>query len=255
MATSQSTLLEMTQEILSSLDSDEVSSILDTVEATQVANVIIATYRDLSAILDLPESTGFFELDSPASASTPVQLNIPEHIIRVDRFWYGPVNDENEVKFMLPQLFLDTVLQYDTTETNVSSMELTSQNTSNITFKFYNDRDPEFYTVIEDEHIITNAFDSAVDTFLTKAKSIVFGKWTNEVTLADATTFPLDKNAERLLLNEAKAQAFLELKQMENPKANLRARRLFVQTQYKKDRGPVPTFKNAHTPNYGMRRR
>lgn len=251
----QSTLLDMTKEILSSLDSDDVDSITETVEATQVANVILATYRDLSTILDLPESTGFFELDSPASASTPVQLNIPEHVVRVDRFWYGALNDENEVKFELPQLFLDRVLQYDTTESNVSSMELVSHNSSNITFKFYTDRDPEIYTVIEDDHIICNAFDSAVDTFLTKAKSYTYGKWTDEVTLADGTTFNLDKNAERLLLNEAKGQAFLELKQMENPKANLRARRMFVQSQWKKHRGTQPTFKNAHTPNYGMRRR
>ena len=38
------TLLEMVQEILSDMDSDEVDSIEDTVEAEQVATIVRSTY-------------------------------------------------------------------------------------------------------------------------------------------------------------------------------------------------------------------
>ena len=43
------TLLEMTQNILSAMDSDAVNSIGDTVESLQVADVIVETYYELFA--------------------------------------------------------------------------------------------------------------------------------------------------------------------------------------------------------------
>ena len=43
------TLLNMTQNILSEMDSDEVNGIADTVESTQVAHIIETMYYDLTA--------------------------------------------------------------------------------------------------------------------------------------------------------------------------------------------------------------
>ena len=63
----QRTLLRLVQDILSSLDSDEVNSISDTPESLQVANIVRTTYEDLVSLLDLPEHFSFFELTTAGS--------------------------------------------------------------------------------------------------------------------------------------------------------------------------------------------
>jgi hypothetical protein len=44
MATAKMTLLEIVQDVLNDMDSDEVNSISDTVEATQIANICRSVY-------------------------------------------------------------------------------------------------------------------------------------------------------------------------------------------------------------------
>jgi hypothetical protein len=48
------TLLELTQRILESMDSDEVDSIEDSPESLAVANIIKECYFDILGKLDLP---------------------------------------------------------------------------------------------------------------------------------------------------------------------------------------------------------
>ncbi len=49
------TLLEMTQSILSDMDSEAVNSISDTVEAQQIASVVEDTYYNIVAARKIPE--------------------------------------------------------------------------------------------------------------------------------------------------------------------------------------------------------
>ena len=49
------TLLEMTQDILSNMSSDEVNSISDTTESLQVATIIKQKYFDLISRVNRPE--------------------------------------------------------------------------------------------------------------------------------------------------------------------------------------------------------
>ena len=49
------TLLQMTQSILSDMDSEAVNSISDTVEAQQIASVIEDTFYNISSARDIPE--------------------------------------------------------------------------------------------------------------------------------------------------------------------------------------------------------
>ena len=52
------TLLDITQEILSEMDSDDVNSISDTVESEQVANIVITVYRDMMSNRNWPHQKG-----------------------------------------------------------------------------------------------------------------------------------------------------------------------------------------------------
>lgn len=53
-------LIEYVQDILSSMDSDEVNSISDTVESMQVATILKNCYEELVANIELPEEYTLF---------------------------------------------------------------------------------------------------------------------------------------------------------------------------------------------------
>jgi hypothetical protein len=65
-------------------------------------------------------------------------------------------------------------------------------------------------------------------------------------TVADGFTPDLDARQFTLLLNEAKAQAFIELKQQANPKAEKRARRGWIQAQRTKKNIDRATYYNGY---------
>ncbi len=88
----KSTLLDMTQNILSALGSDEVNSISDTTEAMQVAQIIKNKYYDIIARGNLPEHEEFFQLDPPLDATAPVLMYIPDGVSKMEYLKYFNTN-------------------------------------------------------------------------------------------------------------------------------------------------------------------
>lgn len=78
------TLLQMTQSILSNLNSDEVNSISDTTESMQVAEVIKQTYFNFIARAQLPEHYDLFQLISANDSTQPVVMTKPDNIKFMD---------------------------------------------------------------------------------------------------------------------------------------------------------------------------
>lgn len=89
------TLLEMTQDILSSLDSDSVNSISDTTESQQVATIIKNKYYDIQARGSLPEQNVLFQLDPSLDATKPVLMLVPTGTSRINWIKYYDSNPAN----------------------------------------------------------------------------------------------------------------------------------------------------------------
>lgn len=89
------TLLDMTQEILSGLSSDEVNSISDSPEALQVATIIKRKYFDIIHRVDLPEHDQLVQLDPSLDATIPVQMFIPDGVSHLKwlKYYNTNVND------------------------------------------------------------------------------------------------------------------------------------------------------------------
>lgn len=86
------TLLDMTQNILSALGSDEVNSISDTTEAMQVAQIIKNKYYDIVSRGELPEHFELFQLDPPLDSTNPVLMYIPDGISKLEYLKYFDTN-------------------------------------------------------------------------------------------------------------------------------------------------------------------
>lgn len=230
------TLLELVQAIASSMDSDEVNSISDSVESLQIATVVRTAYFDIVSRLNLPEHYTLFSLAASGNNSKPVLMTVPATVKTINWVQYDTQtltdNDVNyqDVKFLPLKNFLDMVNGFNVDETTVDSMSH-----GGFTFLFKNDQAPLYYTTFDDNTVIFDGYDNEVDTTLQSSKTRCYGLNTVTWEMSNSFTPDLDEAQFSLLLNEAKSLAWAELKQVAHTKAEQSARRQWVKTQKSKD--------------------
>jgi len=241
----QRTLLDMTQDILASMDGEEVNSITDTIESEQVARIIRQSYYDIIPSINQKAHFDLFELDASGDNDKPVLMTIPTGIVEIvwvkyDNRTTGETDPEYQpVEYLELSEFLGRTLGMKTSETNVDSMTLTNSN-GIFEFKYHTDRSPLFYTTFDDNQLVFDAFETALESTLQKSKTYCWGQTEPTLALSDLAVPDLNDQQYSLLFNEAKSQCWAELKQAENTKAERRARTGWVLSK----RNP-----NSKTPN------
>lgn len=227
------TLLELVQRILESMESDEVSDIAETPESLAVANIIKECYFDIIGTLHPSEETGLFKLDASADDTKPCLMYIPSTVSKIDWLKYNTSEDQTEydmLRFVDVEQFLSYQESLDPADTDTDQMTVTVDG-KDYTFKFFNDRHPSMYTILRDYYLIFDSYDSDVEDTLTEERSLGFGQLAPSFTMSNTFTPDLDPRHFQLLLKEAKAQAYVELKQAENPRMERSARRNWVTMQ------------------------
>jgi len=246
------TNLDIVQNVLSRLDSDEVNSISDTTESRQVAELVKTKYFDIVSRAHLPEHKQMFQLVASADPTLPVVMYQPSGIRTVEWIKYhrvetNPTIDDFTYVTILPlQQFIDRSHALNLDEVNVDSLTLNS-----FTFYFMNDRQPCYCTIVNDDTIVFDSYDADVDTTLQSSKTIAFGLINPTFTMVDSFIPDLDDAQFPLLLNEVTAAAFADLKQTINPKVEQEVRRQwssFEKTKY----FPKPNYL-AQLPNFGRK--
>jgi hypothetical protein len=252
------TLLELVQVILSSMDSDEVNSISDTTEATQVAHVVRTAFYDLIERLGLTEHRDLFQLTASGNALKPVLMTRPTDVNSIDWVKYNKVVDGETdpdfqlVQYLPPDVFLDQMHSLSLSDANVLSFDHTV-GSDTFTLLYINDKAPEYWTSWDDYTLIFDSYDADVDTTLQKAKTLCLGVKSIPFTLTDGFTPDLDDSQFAMLLNEAKALAWAELKQTQHAKAERNSRNHQIHALKKKT--AAPTFYTALSalPHYGRK--
>lgn len=254
------TLLEITQEILSSMDSDEVNSINDTPEAAQVALVVRRAYLDLASRLNLNEHFDFFKLDASGDSALPIVMYRPASVdqllwIKYDkRILVGDPVDLQDVKYRDPSTFFNMMFMLNEDETDIGTGSLAIGG-EDFTLLWRTDRAPTYWTSMNDSTLIFDSYDVSLDTTLQKSKTHCYGLLNTTFTLTDNFTPDLDSQQFSLLVNDAKSLAWAELKQASHQRAEREAKRQLVSAQKNKRALPTdavyPPFFNL--PNYGRK--
>lgn len=246
------TLLEITREILSDMEGDDVSSYTDTVESQQVAEIVRATYDQIISGRDWPHLYRIFRLTSTFSG-TPTRMLLPENVMDIKFVKYncqrlGQNRDVwTEIKYLPPQEFLAMTEARDSTLLTVTDWD---ELESGVTIHAYNDRPPTYYTSFYENALIFDSFDEEMETNMRSIQSYCYGKIYPSYTMADNLYFPLPVDAYPYFIEEAKSTAFATLKQMPNPKAEQHAmthRRRMSQEKWIIKQG-------VQYPNYGRPR-
>ena len=243
------TLLDMVKDILSDMDSDEVNSITDTVEATQVAQILKTTYYSIIDGKDYGFLYELFKLDSLGDSTKPTHLVIPETIIDLKWIKYNckaSASDKDLYKKIIyknPEDFMDIVDIRDNTQSNITIVT----DSTGIKLNIYKDRAPQYFTSFDDETLVLDAYDSGIDSTLQSSKTQCHGKRSVVFTLDDDFTPDLPTQMFSYFLAEAKSTAFLTLKQLPNAKAEATSKvhkRRMSQEAWKVTNG-------IYYPNYG----
>ena len=210
------TLLELTQSILNDLDGEPVNSIFDTEEATQYANVVRDTYFNIIAARETPEHDELLKLTALSDSTRPNFFLYPTNVKEIRLFEY----DGREVYWKDPIKFLDSM---PNSGSNVISV---ADPVSGILLSIRTDKSPRYYTSFDNQYIVCDSYDSAVDTTLQESKTRCWGTKYPTFTMSDAFVPDLNETLFPYLLAESKSVCFSVFKSGSDPKVEQAARRL-----------------------------
>lgn len=238
------TLLSMVQSILSDMDSEDVNSINDTVEAQQVASVIQDTYFNIIAAREIPEHKQMLQLTSLSNNQKPTHFRYPNNTKEIEKLFYNTAytgSTYTEVYFLEPIDFLNRV---DESATNTLQVQTVA---GNVPVFVMTDRMPKYYTSFDDDHIIMDSYDVSVEAILQQSKTRAYGTVYPSFQIDDAFEPDLDDTLLPYLLAEAKSTCFSLFKSGSDPKVEQAARRLKSYTQ----NDMYKTKRENKRPHYG----
>lgn len=259
------TLLEIVKSCMSDMDSDEITSIADTVEAGQVVSTIRDVYEQILTDTGVPESNSLVQaltVNLLTYAGSISQLQIPDTIEKL--YWVsynirtvGDVDDNwQELDYLEPTDFLQMVGKNLSSDT--SGAIATVDPTSGMTYYIALNVAPRYYTMFDDKYISFDAIDRTIDIpQVTAAKSRCYGKvirqWPTDPTTYDTFVLQMDENMFPYLIAEVKSTCFVNLKQQANPKIEKQARdqRVRLQNHKFRTRGAEKNYTGSLGPNYG----
>lgn len=205
------TLLDLTQRILSSMDSDVVNSISDTAEAEQVADIIRETYLDIVDEYDLESEHTLFALTASGTTARPTHMSIPEGYHSIEWIKYdcresvsSTVRRFKVIPFMEPGDFSNQVMQANSDDSNVDVIS----DPTGVELLIVNDKNPSCWTTFDGVTITFDSYDSAIDTTLQSSKTQAYGQKAQALTIADTTTIDLPQELYNLLRNQARETCF-----------------------------------------------
>jgi hypothetical protein len=209
MATIKKTLLEIVQDIMNDMDSDEVNSISDTVESEQIAQVCQSVFFDIISTLDLPEHKELLQLTSLGDSSRPNFMD-SSALTNIQEVRYNVSETSGQVEYKLipyfaPDEFVAKILERDSSASNIS---LIADPTSDILLPIVNDAMPSYYTLLDDRYVCFDSYKATVDTTLQTSKTLVIGTKYPTFTVADSAIPDLDDTIFPYYIAECKSRCF-----------------------------------------------
>ena len=221
------TLLDIVQDILSEMDSDEVNSLSDTIESEQVAQIVKTTYSEMMSNRNWPHLKKLIQFESSTDLSLPThqklgvdvkELTLVKYDIRTGSETKRVYKD---VKYLAPEEFLNKTNSRD-------SDALDSQlvvDPTGVEIILKTNKAPEYFTSFDEEVLVFDSFDNTASNTLVTARfqcqGYVMPTWVH----SDTAIPDLPSEAFSALLEESKSVCFHTLKQVNNDKAEQKARR------------------------------
>lgn len=244
------TVLDIVQDILSALDAEEVNSIDDTVEATQIAHIVKNCYLNMATTRNWAGQKRLIPFNHSATLERPTHIKSPENLKELLIFKYDcskdpTKTDYQEIRYREPDSFLRLAASRNDSTLNVESV----RDVGGVELFIVNNKPPTYWTTFDDTYIICDSYDRTVDDTLKASKTQAYAVMYPEFKVVDNFVPDIPAEAFAALFNEAKSVAFVEIKQVANQKAEQEAvrQRVWLSRNDWKLQGGV------NYPNYGRR--
>lgn len=221
------TLIEIVQDILSDMGSDEVNSISDTVESSQVAQIVRTTYENMMANRNWPHQKKLAKLLASGNSSLPTHMRLDDDVKEIISVKYNCIRSGEtrkvyrDIKYIEPDDFLRVLYNRDNTASNVDVIV----DPTGVELFIKNDSYPTYLTSFDDVTLVFDSYDSDVESTLQESKvqvlAYVIPTWTHE----DMYTPDLPSEAFPALIEEAKNRSFQKIAQRVDQTAAIEARR------------------------------
>lgn len=248
------TLLSLTQAVLNKMDSDEVNSIFDTVESTQVAEEIRDTFENMVTYNTDYHFESFGTLDSVANQANHFnQLAIPDNLAEIYEIWVQDLADTSQrykLQYVSPGEFVDNM--FKGTYTSTKSATPVGQNGPRIPIP--NDRYPRCFTSFDQKHLFFDAVPTDVMDTIWAQSVFVRGRFVPEFKMEDTFIPTLPAEAFPELLSDAIDACHVHFKGVSNSKAQRRVRKQMVKRNAHREK-VSNKINNISGPPYGRNSR
>lgn len=235
--------LDIVKNILSDLDSEDVTSITDSIEAQQIANVVQNVFENMCASRIVPEHNALVTFLDLNDLTKPTELGISDpSLVSIKKIYsveyrtgVAPNQQFKELYFVEPDVFLSRSPKNGTT-----GAVIVPTLPYGVEVLIYEDREPSYYTSFDDTHVVFDSYNSANNTALQAADFRVFAQTLPTFPTVETDTINLDETLVQYLLEESKSICFSLFKGGPDPKIEQQARRLksYIQDdKYKIDKG------------------
>jgi len=185
--------LDMVNKVLSAIDSQSVSSIDDSDESEQVANIVQRAYDEILYM----RNWAFLQTEGTLKPAytEPNHMVVPDDCLSLIRVKYK----KKSIAYISPNDFRDLIDSRDTASVNVNSNGI------------YTDRDPRFYTSFDDETLIFDSYDDNYANLLETFSYSLYSRMPLEIN-SDQDEFDLPLRFQPILLGYSVSLAMEELK-------------------------------------------
>jgi hypothetical protein len=246
-------LLEIVQDILSDMNSDNVNSIDDTIEAGQVARMVRSTFMNLYNDRVWPRNAQAFRLTSMADSAKPTHMRMEDEVTEVLWIKYNiaalptdPIK-YRDITYKTPEEFLDLVMARDAS-LDYAETVIDYNGTPLI---IYNNVAPTYYTSFDDEHLVFDSYDNTMDSVLQHSKTQAFGYVEPEFQMVDTFVPQIPAKATPYFLSECKSVCHLKIKEVFSQKDEQNSNRQKSWLSRRKSR--IADKNRTRYPNYGRK--
>ena len=214
------TLLQIVQSILNDMDSEDVNSLSDSIEAQQVASIVEDTYFNIIATRDIPEHYELIKLTAASDSTHPTHFHYPTSVKQITQVWY-----ENSAGKYTKVFWKDPMDFLEATDGIQEDYDTVLDQNGGTKLRIRNNQHPSSYTSFDDYWIVMNARESTEESTLQEGKVRAYGVKYPTFSKTDSHVPDLDDTMFPYLLAESKSVAMSVLKGSSDPKIEQAARR------------------------------
>ncbi len=253
------TLLDIVQDILAAMDSDEVNSIGDTIEADQVARMVKQIYLAMAVEYDFNTHDTLEQLTASGTTDRPTHMTLPNGFLGVEWVKYDTrLNAVDHptfttIRYHSPSDFIYKLNLRNTDDSEVDSIT----DLSGVALHIINDRAPQMWTTFDGETLVFDSYNSDLEATLVESKTQIFGKQGITLSITDDAVLDLPEHLFPLLKAESTSICMDIYKEGVPPKVEQLSRRQRVRGQrIKHSFNPeARQTQSDDLPNYGRRPR